>query len=329
MKKKFFKTLGIIISLLLLGIIFNIYVDSYCVFGNNYKYQVIEPNQNYLKTKYILENKTKFNALMFGSSRIGNIPTEIIKELKIYNMTYSEGIPEEWEETIKILLNNEIKLKVIFLGLDDISFKVSKQKHKNQQLRKTYIELKEISSRLKNYALINPLTENNFIKLKAILLNEETEYSKNFQENLNNTGRLFQEEGIKRENKIKLNPLEHLSDPRFKKFNDYAGLNNTEVDNVMDILKRIEKLCDNQDIELILFFNPVHELAYKNLEKKEEYNHIRKLIKNEFKKLKIFDFTDIEISSNNLYWFETSHFTSIIGKRMLKEIFPKENIDIK
>lgn len=79
MKKKFYKNILKIFVLILIGIFFNFYIDSYGIFKKNLNYQILEPNKNYLKTKYIIENINKYDSFIFGSSRVGNIPTEIIK----------------------------------------------------------------------------------------------------------------------------------------------------------------------------------------------------------------------------------------------------------
>ena len=75
--------------------------DTFNVFHwKNIRFTSAEPNKNFVKTKYIIENPQKFNAFIFGSSRVGRLPPDLLPKdldgtpLRWYNMTYSEGIPE-------------------------------------------------------------------------------------------------------------------------------------------------------------------------------------------------------------------------------------------
>lgn len=132
-------------------------------------YQILEPNKNYIKTKYILENKLKYDSFIFGSSRVGVIPTEKVLGYKFYNMTYSEGLPNEWLNTLKTFIENNIKIKMIIIGIDDISFKVDYKEHFNQPMRLPYQNLISYKNIFKNYILVDPLTKYNFLTLKSML----------------------------------------------------------------------------------------------------------------------------------------------------------------
>lgn len=159
MKKKFYKNILKIFVLILIGIFFNFYIDSYGIFKKNLNYQILEPNKNYLKTKYIIENINKYDSFIFGSSRVGNIPTEIIKGNKFYNMTFSEGLPQEWLKALSIFLNGGSKINTVILGLDDISFKAIPESHFLQPMRLPYYKLENKKDLVKNYILINPLNK--------------------------------------------------------------------------------------------------------------------------------------------------------------------------
>ena len=78
-----------------------------------------------MKVRYLLENPTKYDAYCFGSSRVGNIDlTKIEDGHRYYNMTYSEGLPEEWLADVKIMLKHQVTIKRILVGCDDFSFRV-------------------------------------------------------------------------------------------------------------------------------------------------------------------------------------------------------------
>lgn len=313
MRKNFLKVIMSILFLVFCAFSFNYYLDAYAIFGKNLKYQTLEPNQNYIKTKYILESQNKFDGFIFGSSRIGYIPTEKIKNYKIYSMGYSEGLPQEWKETLEIFIKNNIIPKIVILGIDDFDFKVSPRTHEKQQMRKPYY----LVNRYRDYILIPPFSKYNFIKLKNIILNKK---DKNFEIELKKDGRLFKSQRIERENEINSNKREHLKNRIFQENNAYTELENKEKTKVLENLKIIDEMCKKNNIKLIFIFNPVHPRAYKNNYARIEYREIREEIKKIFKNIPIYDFAEMNIINDNLFWFETSHFNTKVGEMMLEQI---------
>ncbi|WP_300363798.1 hypothetical protein [Fusobacterium sp.] len=315
--KKFFL---INIALIILGFIFliatNYYIDSYGVFFRKLEYQTLEPNQNYIKTRYIISNPDKFDTFLFGSSRVGSIPVEIIKKDRIYNMTYSEGIPEEWLETISIFIEKNVKVKKILIGIDDISFKVNGQNHSKEQMRMSYNFLEKNNLKIKEYLLVNPFTKYNKEKLKNLLKNKKTNNKNNFYLN----GRFFKEDLERKDLEIETDLFKHLNKKEFTKEGDYKNRKFLEKKKIYDIFKEIERICIENNVEIIYFFNPVHKNAL-SFEEKKEYEKIRNEFKEIFSKNIIYDFADTEISYNNYYWYETSHYRSNVGHRILKRIY--------
>lgn len=313
MKQNFIKLILTILIFIIIGFFLNFYIDSYGVLGNNLEYQKLEPNQNYMKTKYILENPQKFNAFIFGSSRVGYIPTEEIKNYTFYNMTYSEGVPKEWQQTLKLLIENGITPQIIILGIDDFDFKVNPLIHEKQLMRKPFNKV----NILKDYILINPFTKYNFIKLKNIIFSKKV---KDFRKDFMEHGRLSKEIREIKEREIKNNEIEHLAKKEFKLNNEYSRLKNVEENQAINSILEIKDLCKQNEIKLIVLFNPVHPRAYENNEAKNEYREIRARIKKSLENTTIYDFAEDEITKNNLYWFEASHFTTEVGRMMLKKI---------
>lgn len=311
MKNSYLKLIFIILFIIFLGFFSNLIIDSYGILGRNLQYQTLEPNQNYIKTKYILRNPQKFNAFIFGSSRVGNIPTEDIKNYKFYNMGYSEGLPKEWEETLNIFIRNKVVPQIIILGIDDLSFKIDPNLHEKELLRKSFNKVNII----KDYILTNPLTKYNFIKLKTLIFSKKND---DFKIDFEDSGRLFRKERLLKEKEIQNNPNDHLHKRVFKEKNGYALLNNVQKENSISMLDSIVDLCEKNKIKLILLFNPVHPNSYRDELAKIEYRKIRIEIKNRYKNIKVYDFAEHDVTKNNLYWFETSHFNLEVGKMMLK-----------
>ena len=104
------------------------------------KNQRIEPNLHLIKVKHVISNPTRYNSFLFGSSRAGKIDTrKMIDNNKWYNLYYSEGVPLEHLEDIRMILKNKVIIKNIIIGLDDISYLIDPALHQKQYLRKSYI----------------------------------------------------------------------------------------------------------------------------------------------------------------------------------------------
>ncbi len=314
MRKRFYFILLKIFILLICLLGINFVIDPYGIFKKDISKQILEPNKNYLKTKYILKNKDKYDAFIFGSSRVGVIPVEKISGYRFYNMTYSEGLPKEWLKTINTFIENDVAINMIIIGIDDISFKVDDREHFSQPMRIPYQELsnKEI---LKNYLFINPLNSYNFLTLKEII---KRNYSNDYS-NIYKTGSNITEKTISIEKEIEKNVEQHISKKIFLE-TSYGNKNFINIDKNIETLKDIENLCIKNGIKVIFIFNPLHSTAFINNNEKE-YIAIKEKI---FKTLKseIFDFSsNNSISKNNYYWYETSHFRIIVGEMILKTIF--------
>lgn len=106
--------------------------------GRRYGITAVEPNSNYIKMQYVLHNPDKFDSFLFGSSRTGFINVDRIPEGKWYNMSYSEGLPEEHLDNLKELIENGIIPKNVMIGVDNISAFVDPDLHQNQFYRIPY-----------------------------------------------------------------------------------------------------------------------------------------------------------------------------------------------
>lgn len=322
MRKRFYFILLKIFILLICLSGINFVIDPYGIFKKDISKQILEPNKNYLKTKYILKNKNKYDAFIFGSSRVGVIPVEKISGYRFYNMTYSEGVPKEWLDTLKTFIENDIKIKMVIIGIDDISFKVNYKEHLNQPMRLPYQNLISCKKILKNYLLINPFNKYNILTLKGVL---EKNYNEDYI-NIYTNGTNITKNSIKRDEEIETNLSKHFQDEKFLT-NSYSKKKFISIEENIKILNEIEKICLNNNIKLIVIFNPLHESAYIG-ENEKEYKIIKeKLI--DTLNCNIYDFSvNNSIAKNNYYWYETSHFRNIVGEMMLKIIF-KDNFKTK
>ena len=139
MKKLLLKSSVFVLYVILLEVVFPVLVDPFNVFhAEKIKSSVITPNSNYIKVKYIVNHKDRFNgySFMFGSSRVGYINPDKMPDNKIYNMTYSAGLPSENLANVKTFIKNGIIPSRIYIGVD--SFSYTEEQHTDDPTRCPY-----------------------------------------------------------------------------------------------------------------------------------------------------------------------------------------------
>ena len=302
--KKFVYQFLIFTILILLSISFyNYFNDPYGIFRGDFsKPRPTEPNQHFVKIEYLIKNPEKYNAFCFGSSRVGNLDlTKINNNLKYYNMTYSAGLPQEWLDDIEILLNNNIKISQIMLGIDDFSFRVDPISHHHDYLRIPYHE-----NNLKTYFTLLLKTPS-----RPLFLFDQ---SKSSFFDIYNTGRPLHPQA---DEYIENNTEKHINDKKFNIPCHYTG--NRIVETIKSI-KEIKELALKNNIDLIVFINPIHKTTYLDNDLKEFNEFKRQLIKI----TNYYDFSGLnDITTNNYNYYETSHYRPLVGDMMLDVMFNK------
>ena len=105
MKRFLIKLIPFFLWIFLLMVVVPVTIDPYNVFHvENIRDNGVEPNKNFLKTEYVIRHPEKFDAFLFGSSRVSSIHTDKIEGYRCYNMTYSEGVPKEHLDDLRAML---------------------------------------------------------------------------------------------------------------------------------------------------------------------------------------------------------------------------------
>lgn len=288
----------------------------YSVLRKNFNNLKQEPNQNFIKMEYILNNNHKFDSFIFGSSRVGKINPQFIPFDNYYNMTYSEGLPLEHLANIKLLLKNGIEIKNIMLGFDDFSYEVKPEKHLNELLRKPhYLTTINNENPINYYSsyfmkMISPSDISIFIK--EYILNMKTNIKVN-KYDIYETGLLIVPEYI--EKYIEENKIKHINDPKFLKSTHYSG---NRIKETIQEIKEIISLSTEYNFNLIFFINPIHHTTYLDT----NFENFQ-LFKKELSKVtEFYDFSGLNnITINNYFYYETSHYRTIVGNMIIDTIF--------
>ena len=138
MKRFVLKILCFAICLAAILLVLCILIDPFSVFHPmNVKDNGVEPNKNYIKTYYILQNPNRFDSFMFGASNVGNIHTDKMPG-NCYNMTYSAGYPDEYLATLRTFIENGVIPKKIYVGLGSLAYSGMGKYHLDDPLRSPY-----------------------------------------------------------------------------------------------------------------------------------------------------------------------------------------------
>lgn len=272
-------------------------IDPYNVFHwKNIRNNGVDPNKNYINTKYILNNPDKFDGFIFGSSRVGAIHVEKITDIKIYNMWYAAGTPNENYQTLKTFIDGGVNINVVYVGLDSLSYTENPESHNSQYLRAQYQYLKNAENIFDMY-LLRP----------SIVLSSLKTISKGYDIDGFDT---FYEYGWWCDyNQKKRNVT-------YQKFSDTM----TEVpDLVFQDIQNIKNLCDENGIKVVFFTNPLYISTY---EKDVMYNNYFAFLERLADITDFYNFSSINnISCNGNNYIDYSHPNAYVGDIQIDAIF--------
>ncbi|MCD8224105.1 MAG: hypothetical protein LUC99_04510 [Clostridiales bacterium] len=306
MKRFLIRLLPFFVWIALLMVALPMVIDPYNVFHwNHLRDNGIEPNKNFLKMEYILHNPDKFDAFLFGSSRVSAIHTDLIEGYRCYNMTYSEGVPREHLENLQVMLEHGICPRMVMIGVDSVSCMVDPEFHKGDRLRCPYPMTNE--ARRQFYLLY----------LEPIMAVESLETT------------LFGVQAVTYDQKIydvgwNLDYGLISSYDWSQAVGDWTELYANRVLQALEEIRQIKELCDANGIDLIVFTNPMHHLTYEKVME----NGYRDFLEGLAQITDYYNFSGInDITINNDNYLETSHYRAELGDRILDAIF-KNQVDL-
>ncbi|MFT6285980.1 MAG: hypothetical protein ACJAYC_002446 [Halieaceae bacterium] len=284
---------------------YNYQVDRWGIFTSDFEtFQGrVRPNRHWLKTEYLVTEKPNIDCILFGSSRVAAIDTRKLTG-SCYNFTHSGGLPDNHLAALKLFLDKGLKLRRVYLGLDDISYQWDPYESKSHHLRRAYPRglFEWLDAQL--FYLLKPI-ELKFLSLAA-------GNSRRFPQADHIIDPVLGWQDIEQESRLFMIDPEG-QDEIFRTLRGtmeadfYYGAAATRA------VRRFLALARSRNIEVVLFFNPLHYKSYL-------VRDYRRLLdfKTRISKLNPFyDFTGFNaFSVDNRYWKETSHYTTLVGDRM-------------
>ena len=300
--KKFFLCLMTFIFIGLFGLAFtNWKYDELGILRGDFSAVRLEPDQHVVKMRHVLSHPSQYDSFAFGSSRVAKIDLTRIPEGTWYNMSYSEGMPDEWLADLQQMLDHGVNVRRVLIGLDDGSFRMAPDAHENRMdFRRPYrpydveFYLNELFKKPKH---VNPADVQQHGALYDIY----------------KTGRSYAPASV--EAFIDEHPAEHAKDERLFLSSAYVG---NHAEQTLATLQKIKELADEHHIELTIFFNPMYQTTYVDNDLSELASFKRRLASI----VDYYDFCSLNgITTNPSNYYESSHYRPPVGDLLIDRIF--------
>lgn len=288
---------------------FNYCMDRFGVFNGETKEELETLNNRFVKMKYLLTNHNhdKYDSYLWGSSRVMKIDTFVTGK-KTYNMGDSLEFPQDCLEQLKILLHQGVKIRTVYLGIDDYAYVTDRGSIMAELYRRDYSE--DWKENWKYYAEV--LFSVDLVKAE---IKDWINPRVNGKVLLAKNGMVYVPDDV--EFLIEKIPDKHVKEDKFNE-PTYLPFKGTEkFDQCLDSIKEIKMLCDANGIQFIPFFNPQHMTTYLN-DDMELMNRFKK----ELVEISPFwDFSGVNyMTANNYFWYETSHPRAFICDKILDTV---------
>jgi hypothetical protein len=207
------------------------------------------------------------------------------------------------------------------IGLDDFSYKVDPKTHFDQMLRQPYPET--IGESVLNYYIryLIRMPDKKVLKTTLQAYRDRKKGIKTYFDHYDfyNTGR-GKTDFI--DEKIEKDPEQHRKDKKFEKPAVFRG---DRVRETLDEIKQIVDFCKANKINLYIFINPHHHITYINSNLNQFFYFKKELAKI----TDYYDFSGLNtITTDNYYYYETSHYRTIVGDMILNRIFGYPDIKV-
>ncbi len=306
MKRFFLKLSFLILPIALFFLLTPMLVDPFSVFHRKaVRRNGVEPNENFIKTAHVLDNKDKFDSFIFGSSRVGALHGENIKGYRAYNMTYSFGIPQEHLENIRTFLKAGIKIRMVLINVDEVCCAIDGKEHVTDPMHRPYPADGDFLSFYSMYMKPEIVLQSLPIILKSNYDDEE-DWRKNFYEN----GWWI---GYDMDTGFKFVETDSAPD----------GLQYYFYPVALEALREIERLCSENGIELIIFSSPMYSYQFRLSARAGYLTFLEELAEVS----PYYNFSCINpITTDDSNYLDPSHYKAQIGDLILERIFCEDKV---
>ncbi len=304
--------LGILIIAFSL-IAYNYIIDPYGIFKNDFSNQKTEPNQYFIKTKRLIEYPDRYTTLIFGSSRISHIDLQSFFGDEAYNMSYSQGIPNNHLNILTNVIENQKRLTHVFIGLDEYDYTVDPMEQQNHLLRTAHFAItgESATNFYSSYLIRKPSIVDRQLFLYSFEELTGSPFGITFD--ILKTGRCF---FPNYDVYIEQNIETHVARKSFERGSMFPGPYG--IHRLMKDIEALIKLSKLHGFKLTFFINPMHYSVIKHIDLISFYT-----FKFELAKLTPFyDFSMVcEPVKNNKNFYDPLHYRTHIGCQIAKTLF--------
>lgn len=309
--KNFTKTTIITFFIIFLFVVIQNFVsDPFSVFVEP-EYAAIDakkffPNERYLKVKYLLANKDKYDSFLIGSCISNYMNLDGIKGQKWYNLTFTRGMIVEMWRYLSLLVENGVKIDRVLIQISEDVLKFDDNDYKN--ISKDYI----------NYTPFPITTSEKAVFYAKYLVYfpfiNSTKYEPWYEgskRNIFNGGSFLDRLPISESEMFKTKNELFEQDKIHFDSRDYNYKN-------VEYLKKMHDLCVKKNIEFEVFFIPKYISLYEKVDFSKYHNIKEKIVEI----TPYWDFTGInKISTDKKYWTDPIHINNWTSKLIVDRIF--------
>jgi hypothetical protein len=308
-----------IINFTLLGLV-NYVVDPFRIFGSNFLPYQVQMNERFVKIEYIKKNHQKFNAYLFGSSRIGTTEPKIIEKYvpdsKFYNFTLSSGNLHDYQLNLEFFLKEKYQINTLYLQLDLDDMNIYGQRE-SDYLCKLHPEVNHefISLYYMKY-LFGFFPMNTRVKIMDNIHNTKSKQR--------HIGKGTWSLPAKEERLLKScdEYVKNISsfNTKHRRIRKY-----TTAEFSMKSLSKIVDLCHNHNIKLYVFTSAHNQNKMDTFLLEDYIKYLRDISEI----TSFYDFTGYNsVTKDNCNYYEMSHYRPKVAELIAARIFNDKSIDV-
>jgi hypothetical protein len=302
------------LSLLLLLSVYNLRLDRWAVFSEDYQsfYADLEFNYHYLKTRYVLDDPGRFDCFVFGSSRVASLDADRLGQregLRCYNFTHSGGTPVQHLHDLQLFLAAGVSPARIYIGVDDLAYTWDNRQNDRHFGRRSYpSSLADWFGFYAMYLLRLPDEDDLAIwqgkhETRAQPWWVLSDGADGLEDNRALAEELFNDPGGQRQKFAGLGPTLWYQDDN--------------VSQTLEALQAIRELAQAHEFEVEVFFNPMHYKTYLA----NDWELLQGFKQGLAGQDSYYDFSGFnEVTMDDRYWMETSHYSTLAGDRMIASL---------
>ena len=312
MSKFFIKLFVFALPLLLALAWFNLYLDPINVVKMEEGPRPMDPDQRFLKLKFLCENPSKYKSFIWGSSRAGKIDVQKSLDTKWYNLSSSQSLLGEWVEDMQYLYSQGIRPDTMIFALDDFTFILDKTQHDNKWIYQPYRDSFLWQAWFYGHIwLAQPVAER-LDKLWNTSVKNSVSYD------LYHSGVIRVPTHV--DKGIEADSVLHNKHKTFKVPRTYDAKAFEIQNDIFTLIDQINTFCTQHKIVALWVFNPIHQKTLLN----HDQTKFAELKLNLQKRISYWDFSGLNsVTQNNYFWYETSHPRPIVGNWILNRMFQK------